>query len=107
MQLERSTNVIHHDSPDPAAQVYIRSQKLQPWIDEACRLIPARFELASNIAVEKHSDPELADEWVTLRIAARGEMEQILDAYDAFTREIVGILPPEVGRKLRLAIGMA
>lgn len=107
MQSQRTSTVILHDPPDADAQAFIDHHGLQPWIDEACHLITGSLDLAAPTTVEKHSDPELTDEWITLRFLARGEIEDVLDAYDQITRRMVEILPLGAARKLRLTVGLA
>lgn len=102
MQVKLPSNVSKYDPPEADAQAFIDEHDLWPWIGEACQLIDACFDIGGNVAIAKATDPELADEWVALHIAAKGETEEVLDAYDAFTRGIVRILPPDVGRKVRL-----
>lgn len=107
MQLDRTSSVIVHDPPDAGAQALINQYGLQPWIDEACHLIMSCFDVTGRVAIERHSDPEMVDEWITLRILARGEMEHVLDGYDDITKRRVEILPPPIARKVRVSVGMA
>jgi len=57
--------------------------------------------------LRKQEDPELPDEWINVRVVASTDTDSILDAYDAFTMEAAAVLPSEVGRKIRLTVGVA
>jgi hypothetical protein len=107
MQTQRPSNVAVYGPAESDVRAFIRAHALAPWIDEACKLIADHFDVAGDVVIDKGDDPEFDDEWVTLRVNANGEPEQVLSAYDAFTRDMVRILPPGVGRRIRLSLGIA
>jgi hypothetical protein len=83
---------------------FIRDHNLATYIKIACSLVARHFASADDLTIEKCQDPEIDEEWLTLRVKAAGEVESVLDAYDAMTRDLVGSLPPEISRKIRISL---
>ena len=93
-------------APESDVQSFIRGNRLEKWLDVTYRLIARHFSPECGIVLQKKEDAELSDEWVSVRVVVGGDVASILDAYDAFTLEMVSAMPAEVGRKIRLSIGM-
>lgn len=105
-QDERPTDLPTCEAPCPDVQAFIRENDLEKWLDVTFQLIGRHFSTTHGVTVAKKQDPELSDEWVSVRVVAGGEADAILDAYDAFTLEMVSAIPAEAGRKIRLSLGM-
>jgi len=94
-------------TPAPVAndvQSFIARHALGPHINSALRLIAERFN-GPAVTMKTMQDPEFADEWVSLHVSVTGELNAILDAYDAFTCAFVATIPPELIGKIRLSLG--
>ena len=85
-------------------QDFIREQNLAPYIEIAVKLVTKHFS-TSPVLIDKEYDPEFPDEWVCLHVRVSGGVETIVDAYDAFTKDMVANVPSNVGRKIRLSMG--
>ena len=89
---------------DPAAQSFISANALEPWLPLAYALIDKAFASHQAITIEKKTDPEIQDEWLNLRIKVNGPLDAVVDAYDAFTAQMVQALPAAVSSKIRLSL---
>jgi hypothetical protein len=83
---------------------FVSRHGLGPHIETALGLITECF-IGSSVAMETVQDTECAEEWVSLQVSVAGELNAILDAYDAFTRAFVASVPPDVIGKIRLSLG--
>ena len=85
-------------------QSFVCGHGLGPHIETALRLIAEYFN-GSAVTMERMRDQEIAEEWVSLHVNVEGELNAILDVYDAFTRAFVASVPPDVIGKIRLSLG--
>jgi hypothetical protein len=105
-QVMSSPALVTCETPESDLQCFIQENCLQKWLDVTFRLIARYFSPARGIRLQKKEDTELSDECVSVRVVVGGAIGPILDAYDAFTLEIVSAIPAEAGRKVRLSLGV-
>jgi hypothetical protein len=69
---------------------------------QARQLIARHFRSVANVAAEHVNDAETGEPYVELSFDVRGEVNDVLSAYDAFTSEWVQAYPEEIRRHIRL-----
>ena len=57
-----------------------------------------------RVTLDHKIDPETSDEWVSVSVAAKGEIVAIADAYDAYTTRWLRESPPRTHGKVRLSL---
>lgn len=68
----------------------------------ALRLAQQSFHDLTNIEVKVENDPESEDEWLVILVQVHGEIEQVLDMYDAYTRKLIRAIPWPSRDRIRL-----
>ena len=82
--------------------VFCQRHGLLSYLLRAVQLIEESFDIAGPLRLEMVRDPEAAEEWVALRFTVRGETEDVLDRYDAYTDRWVDQVPWPENAMIRL-----
>jgi len=85
-------------------KAFCQRLQLSDSVELACRLARATFKLDGPITLDRKIDPETSDEWVSICVTAKGEIDAIADAYDAYTRQWLRHAPPHARGKVRLSL---
>lgn len=95
-----------HEEPASSGRLteFCQRLRLSDSIDLACRLARETFKLDGPITVDYKTDPETFDEWASVSVTAKGEIEAIADAYDAYTSEWLRQAPEHARGKVRLSL---
>ena len=80
---------------------------LAPLIESAKQLAEHCFTLDVPVLIRKVDDPESGDEWVEMRVRARGEIADVGKAHDEYTRRWLELVPANKALMIRLAIRIA
>jgi hypothetical protein len=64
-----------------------------PLLPKALNLIEQCFPGTQRIRGTMASDPEVGDEWLELQLTLGGEVTELADAWDEFTRQWVAVVP--------------
>ncbi len=80
---------------DQEAWNFAESKGLLPVLMSYTALASKSFQLASSPSCHFKHDPENEDEYLTIRLEVKGEIENILDAEDAFRSRASGLMSGE------------
>lgn len=75
---------------------------LFPYLPVVEELIKANFPDALGVQTELMKDPEAEGEWLVIDVRVKGEIEEILDRYDRYTRDWVTKVPWPAREKVAL-----
>lgn len=101
-----TTHITSLDLDANDVEEFVREHNLGPVIERALQIVYQKFATAKSVMAEVKRDPELSDGWISLRVQIEGDVDDVADAYTSFTREFVAATPTELGRKIRLSLGM-
>ena len=106
--ITRRRPVRRNRQEEPASSERLREfcqrLRLSDSVDLACRLARETFKLDGPVTVDHKTDPETSDEWASVSVTAKGEVEAIADAYDAYTSEWLRQAPEHARGKVRLSL---
>lgn len=86
---------------DGARDLAIRYQA-SSYLQQALRLAQKSFSGLDGIAVTAETDPETDEEWVAVSVKVTGNIKDVLDMYDTYTRQFVESVPWPARDKIRL-----
>lgn len=72
------------------------------YLQKALRLAQRTFSGLEGIAVTAEDDPETDEEWIAVSVRVKGNIQDVLDMYDAYTRVYVESVPWPARDKIRL-----
>lgn len=81
---------------------YCSRHRIFQHLVRAVKLAQESFSDLCNIEVKTESDPETEDEWLAILVHVRGEVNVILDEYDAYTRKFIKAIPWLAQDRIRL-----
>jgi hypothetical protein len=70
-------------SLEPEATAFCKQEGLLPFVATALDLLRTHFPQAYAVRWEPDRDPESGERWLGLHFTVEGEVERILDQYDA------------------------
>lgn len=76
--------------------------QISSYLQKALRLARRTFISLEHIEVTPEVDPETDEEWIAISVKVRGEVMQVLDMYDDYTRKFVESVPWPAREKIRL-----
>lgn len=75
---------------------FCEKEKILGFLDEAVKIVEMFFPEPSDFRFELEQDPENPDdEWVAIHFSTRGEVDEIVEAFNQYTHEWVKIPWPE------------
>ena len=84
----------------------VRSLSLQwqvsSYLQKALRLAQRTFSGLEGIVVTAEDDPETDEEWIAVLVRVKGNIHDVLDMYDTYTRGYVETVPWPARDKIRL-----
>jgi hypothetical protein len=80
----------------------LRQRLLRPLLI-AIDLIKQYFPKVQDLHLQLDQDPETGDEWLVLDITVQGEVDDVLESYEAYTSQWVSSVPWPQRDKLRLS----
>lgn len=104
MNLTSKTSVAEADNP---LREFIDRHGLAPLIETATQIAEQCFPLEAPILIRKVEDPESDDEWVEMRLRAHGDLQDVGEAHDRYTRRWLESVPANKALMVRLAIRIA
>jgi hypothetical protein len=72
------------------------------YLQKALRLAQTAFSGLEGIAVTAEDDPETDEKWIAVSVRVKGNIQDVLDMYDAYTRVYVESVPWPARDKIRL-----
>lgn len=87
---------------EPGVAAFCVEEGLTDYLRLALRLIRAHFPAAGPVRQELRQDHETDARWVILSFMIKGEWDDILDQYDAYTDEWAGGVPWPQSEKIVL-----
>lgn len=86
---------------DDARDLAIRYQ-VSSYLQKALRLAQRNFSGLEGIEVTAETDPETDEKWVAVSVKVTGNIKDVLDMYDTYTRQFVESVPWPAHDKIRL-----
>jgi hypothetical protein len=87
----------------PDALAFCRQQGLLRYLLMVIELIKQCFPRIQEFYLRQEQDPETGEKWLTLDISLQGEVDAVLDSYDAYTSKLISIVPWPERDKFRLS----
>lgn len=81
---------------------FCSQRKIFPHFKQALQLAQQSFSDLRNITVKTENDPESDDEWLLIVVQVHGEISNVLEMYDAYTRGLVRAVPWPARDNIRL-----
>ena len=88
---------------DQDAWNFAESRELLPVLMSYTALAAKSFQLTGLPSCQFKQDPENDDQYLSIRIEVKGEVEKVLDAEDRFRSQLIGLISGEKLYMLRLA----
>ena len=61
------------------------------------------FPQIEELSMSQEQDPEMGDEWITIDISIRGEIDEVLEKYNKYTDQFITSIPWPERSKIRLS----
>lgn len=104
-QLAASKKIAGVEMPDTVWQ-FVRKNALFPHLETALRLVHECFPSVKTIKLAYESDWEIENEsWIAINIQVPGAVDNVLEQYLFFNRQITQQLPADKSDKILLGIG--
>ena len=91
------------DFISPEARGFCVQEGILQYAEVAIGLVQHHFESIQNLALQLQEDPETGEKWAAVDVTIRGELDEILDAYDRYTGQWVASAPWPERDKIRLS----
>lgn len=76
--------------------------QVSSYLQKALRLAQKTFSGLDGIVVTAEDDPETDEKWIAVSVQVKGNIQDVLDMYDTYTREYVESVPWPARDKIRL-----
>ena len=87
----------------PEILQFCSRHEILPYLAVAIDLIEKSFPSIFNLKIYPEQDPETEDEWLLLDLTLQGEVDEVLDNYDAYTDRWICSVPWPQQEKIRLS----
>jgi hypothetical protein len=97
-----------HRQPLPQeVDEFCKSRDLVPYLMTVYSLVGQSFDLLGPVQSGREEDAETGEQWIEIAVTVRGEIAQVLDAYDRFMDRWLNSVPAFVRDSFRLAYRVA
>ena len=91
------------DFISPEVRNFCAQEGILQYAEGAIDLVQHHFESIQDLALQLQEDPETGEKWAAVDVTIRGELDEILDAYDRYTGQWVTSAPWPERDKIRLS----
>ncbi len=77
--------------------------EIKEHVPIALELVGKAFSGVKSLQFVPGKDPETDEEWLSLEITVEGDIDSVLEGYDAYTEEWVARVPWPYGNRIRLS----
>lgn len=86
---------------------FCQARGLVPYLTTVYLRVGQSFDVLGPVQLAREEDAESGEQWIEIGVTVRGEIAQVLDAYDRFTDRWLNSVPAFVRDSFRLAYRLA